>query len=1601
MCVLTAVSVRRGYCAPHACGTTPVRWLSRHLSSQTQACGCADLCAVFLVSFLVRLLTLAEREALEDVPNTLAYQEAIETDAAAYLVRQWLMYSLYDRISTRPFLTEMEKLWISYQLVYALRAAHERGVAHGDLKCENVLVTSTLSVYVTDFASSFKPTYLPLDDPADFNLFFDTAGRRTCYVAPERFYESPDDVPRVEASSSGPPLDSDIDNVADVLTHEPYLELLGLRRPNGRITAAMDVFSLGCVLAELWRDGTPLFTLSQLFRYRAGQLDISGPLGEIPHARVRTLVARMVSRDPAKRPSLHEAALTDAFPPALASFFHLYLVDLQRSHERRGMRDEASLRWARALEPEERVEKLYEDWPSVTLFFEPHPPSAGAETVRLGVSIPGVKIPLDAPVLSSPSRDGLALLVLNVLLTNMRHCLRASSRCHALALIVHLAWGWMSDEACLDRILPYVVLLTEDADPRCRSAALQALVTVLSCTHSVPPSNAGVMHEFVLPNTAHLVNDECVRIRAAYMHALPALVSTALRFLALEHTRHSSFDGAWDAQTARVQDMAHEQLMRLVTDESVEVRRAALAHLGPLVRVLGRARVYSGGLVEHLLTFMNERSDWQLRAAVFPALEAIVPVAPTVQACIRPLLLQALGDGVDAVVATSLRALRALIAEQWLAHDTLGAAVQSAAALLSHPDVGVREASVGVVAAAAAQLPATDTWLWVYALARPSLECDIATLSESDMWMNLCPPIPRAVVQECVAAEAQGLGMATFWHIHAKQVQRDLEQRDVLARASIDGAIRPPTLPPVLTLTPMSDDDRAMLARLELLGLNIRRDAYRLAALWWHVEHVAAQSPRAPKRPDTSLADVRPRTVFFTPRTGTSSRVSTQAMRRAHALLEGLERDATSTSSMHSRRTSTVAGNVLVDERPAARRRPVSFVEGRPPPSIMEKYRTSSGASLRSMPSLGENNQLVRGTTRFPSISSSRPPSVMEVSDAFVDEVLSGTYRSRESEHGQGTQDVVCLPQGTRACHDTSPSTSLSTLHATKSPSSIASRPTGHPPCSSTPHRHATHSPTLLSTRTPSLLGLRDTTAPQTRTSLVNAQAERPAAERSIAATSSAPLDDSFGSTYDGADPYTQAHLEYVFYEQLIARTAIGVLRSVAMRTNVPPPCAKLATTPSNQRPQGTLIACLSEHTAAVTALAAALDATFFVSGSDDGTIRVWDTARLEKNVTARSRLTYAAHRAPITALLVLGGTHCVVSAARDGSVHAWGVMVQGGRSLPHYGRPQTLGRKCLEKHEYAVCIAQLSFGMSPVVVLGTSRGRLVVWDVRTMHALQTLSHPVAWGAVHSIAVDRERLWLSACTAHGILALWDLRFALCVRCWMNASHAPLRECIPHPTRPRSILVALEYRDGSSETLFCVLDLESGTVTDVFEVCSAGERVPQVSDNLLVPVDEPRTVPVHDAKRPQPLGPLSVVALTASNAGYTSTPRDKNGAPAGYVLSAGADRTIRFWDLGNAERNVAIGAARDGDFLYVNMCMHTNASHFASARSATQLHRHVAQAAPNMLAPVSPLHSQQQGKPQAGALARMHKDVITALAVLEAPYRCIVAADRSGAIRVWE
>ena len=61
------------------------------------------------------------------------------------------------------------QLWVAYQLLEAVAQAHGAGVCHGDITCENVLVTSWNWIFLSDFAS-YKPTTLPADNPVRFGI---------------------------------------------------------------------------------------------------------------------------------------------------------------------------------------------------------------------------------------------------------------------------------------------------------------------------------------------------------------------------------------------------------------------------------------------------------------------------------------------------------------------------------------------------------------------------------------------------------------------------------------------------------------------------------------------------------------------------------------------------------------------------------------------------------------------------------------------------------------------------------------------------------------------------------------------------------------------------------------------------------------------------------------------------------------------------------------------------------------------------------------------------------------------------------------------------------------------------------------------------------------------------------------------------------------------------------------------------------------------------------------------------------------------------------------------------------------------------------------
>jgi phosphoinositide-3-kinase regulatory subunit 4 len=213
-----------------------------------------------------------------------------------YLIRQYFNANLYDRLSIRPFLNNLEKYWIIYQLLKSLEICHEHNIVHGDLKPENIMVTSSYWIILTDF-SSFKPIQIPDDDPTDFQFYFDCMARNKCYLAPERFKnnrrnqsgQSGTTTTQQQGSSSQP-------TTAAASTGNRMLRGKSLIPPSTSsastapsidLSPAMDVFSLGCVIAEVLLDGNHLLDLPRMLQYLSSSADNLAPSSSLLHNKTR------------------------------------------------------------------------------------------------------------------------------------------------------------------------------------------------------------------------------------------------------------------------------------------------------------------------------------------------------------------------------------------------------------------------------------------------------------------------------------------------------------------------------------------------------------------------------------------------------------------------------------------------------------------------------------------------------------------------------------------------------------------------------------------------------------------------------------------------------------------------------------------------------------------------------------------------------------------------------------------------------------------------------------------------------------------------------------------------------------------------------------------------------------------------------------------------------------------------------------------------------------------------------------------------------------------------------------------------------------------
>lgn len=185
-----------------------------------------------------------------------------------------------------------------------------------------------------------------------------------------------------------------------------------------------------------------------------------------------------------------------------------------------------------------------------------------------------------------------------------------------------------------------------------------------------------------------------------------------------------------------------------------------------------------------------------------------------------------------------------------------------------------------------------------------------------------------------------------------------------------------------------------------------------------------------------------------------------------------------------------------------------------------------------------------------------------------------------------------------------------------------------------------------------------------------------------------------FHSTYEGNDPAVKQMLDRAYldsYREPMPEFGPFIPEKISRRRLLRPGARERI----HKCPQGILIGNLAEHTDAVTCIVVSPDHLFFATGSADGTVKVWDTTRLEKNVTSRSRQSIV-QGGRITSAVVLENSHCIASASDNGSIWVSRVDVhQHAGQMPRYGKPATIRQHLVEskRNDYATCLLHFDTG--------------------------------------------------------------------------------------------------------------------------------------------------------------------------------------------------------------------------------------------------------------------------------------------------------------------
>ncbi|KAI8161854.1 putative serine/threonine-protein kinase VPS15 [Colletotrichum sp. SAR 10_86] len=1110
-----------------------------------------------------------QRTALADVPNALGFQRIVETETNGYLVRQFLYNSLYDRMSTRPFLEDIEKKWLAFQLLCALRDCHARDIYHGDIKTENTLVTSWNWLYLSDFSSPFKPIMLPDDNPGDFSYYFDTSGRRTCYVAPERF------VPADEVDSK-----------------------------DAKLTWAMDVFSAGCVIAEMFLE-SPIFTLSQLYKYRKGEYDpVISQISRIPDKDLRDMISHMIQLDPERRYSAEQYLdfwKKKVFPEYFYNFLHQYMELITDPSSGNNPISGATRNLGEA---DDRIDRVFLDFDKISYFlgYQNEKRSTQIESLAGKLGLGHFPIRLNIPNhenyitgASDPPEDDGTLIFLTLIVSSLRNTARAASKIRACDVLLAFSER-ITDEAKLDRVLPYLMTLLNDKSDLVVIAGLRSVTQLLQLVRVVSPVNSHIFVEYILPRLQGAIvanaNIPSPLVRATYASCLGSLANTAARFLELAATlkadgtltvadpelepgieAEAAFDGLFDDAQRELYEMFELHTKALVEDPDVSVRRAFLTSVPNLCLFFGPAEA-NDILLTHLNTYLNDR-DWMLKCAFFETIVSIASLVGSVslEEFMLPLMVQALTDPEEFVVQAALHSLAQLARLGLLSKTKMWELIDVVVRFTMHPNVWIRESATEFLSEATRFLSPADVRCIVFPMVKQYLKTGmVPEFAELALLDALKRPMSRAVFDQALMW-ALKTDKGVFWKLsqQIRSFSYGSLPKTITGRASKD----------TLSKVSRNDEDEQWLDRLRNLGLG-PDDEFKLLALREFIYRVSKMKSR-----------------------------------------DGVDRDPAKLNEVISLKSlGLTPQTVFFDEEPLQQSTFQPDVDQKGPYTIAD-------ALLDASMTIDDST----GKRKFAALNSLRTRVVEDQGSSSRDvSRVRSIDPSRRSSTGQGKLTVGSPTDDSASVHD-QPYAIRRAIRHQSSALSLLDRKDGNKSIPET--------------------GMSGTNAfGEVEGPFAQAPLVRPDMQDRRTSTTSVVTKLRPNHSYEGSDPSILKMLDSMYQDNYPHDIAeFGPMVTPITRRKPNRSVGQSGDDP--WRPTGRMVATFAEHTGAINRIVASPDHVFFVTGGDDGNVKVWDSARLEKNITHRSRQTHKhAEGARVLALCFIENTHCFISCASDGSVH-------------------------------------------------------------------------------------------------------------------------------------------------------------------------------------------------------------------------------------------------------------------------------------------------------------------------------------------------------------